>query len=388
MGSAGADIWSASRYRLALVAFAFVALHLCLDWLGQRYADAAQSITPWNPAAGLGIILVCRFGRRAAPLILPTTLISSLMLRGPAEPTMLAVMEGLLVGMIYSIAAIVLTSDRVGFKSRLNTVKDLILLMLAAVSGSLAVATSYVLILAAYGHVALDNVVAPVLRYWVGDLIGIMIVVPFGLLALDSRLDLKPTGSRLLLLLTTAVLMTVAIAYRDAGGFTYFYFLFLPVIWAALGYGIEGVVPVLALIQAGVFVTVTALKMDFLDITHFQARMIALSATGLIAGVLVSERQRFEAHYRRQQQALAQVALRGGMGEFGAAIAHEVNQPLSAAGTFAGLVVESLTTEELKDPSLIENAHKVVRQIDRASGVVRRLRALVKLARDDQAPVS
>lgn len=54
--------------------------------------------------------------------------------------------------------------------------------------------------------------------------------------------------------------------------------------------------------------------------------MIALSATGLIAGVLVSERQRFEADNRRQQQALAQVALRGGMGEFGAAIAHEVNR--------------------------------------------------------------
>lgn len=50
--------------------------------------------------------------------------------------------------------------------------------------------------------------------------------------------------------------------------------------------------------------------------------------------------------------------------------------------------MESLAAEKLQDPTVIENAQKVVRQIDRASAVVRRLRALVKLARDDQAPVS
>lgn len=108
--------------------------------------------------------------------------------------------------------------------------------MLTAVVSSFTVATCYVLTLALYGQVALGASRAGVLilRYWIGDLIGIMVVVPFGLLALRSRLDFSPSRSQLLLLAATALLMAVAIKYRDIGGFTYFYFLFLPVIWSAL----------------------------------------------------------------------------------------------------------------------------------------------------------
>ena len=76
------------------------------------------------------------------------------------------------------------------------------------------------------------------------------------------------------------------------------------------------------------------------------------------------------------------------MGELAAAIAHEINQPLSAAGTYTGLVAESLQTETLRDPTTVQTAAKAAAQISRAADVVRRLKTLVRLGRCDAAPTS
>lgn len=76
------------------------------------------------------------------------------------------------------------------------------------------------------------------------------------------------------------------------------------------------------------------------------------------------------------------------MGELAAAIAHEINQPLSAAGTYTSIVAESLQGESLKDHSIGEMAEKAAAQIDRAADVVRRLRTLVRMGRSDLSATS
>lgn len=116
--------------------------------------------------------------------------------------------------------------------------------------------------------------------------------------------------------------------------------------------------------------------------------MLILAVTGLVAGVLVSERRVAEIRLRMNQDALSHVSRLGSMGELAAAIAHEINQPLSAAGTYTGLVAESLGGESLRDPSTLELARKAAVQIGRAADVVRRLRTLVRLGRTDMVPTS
>jgi C4-dicarboxylate-specific signal transduction histidine kinase len=116
--------------------------------------------------------------------------------------------------------------------------------------------------------------------------------------------------------------------------------------------------------------------------------MLVLAVTGLVAGVLVSERRLAEAQLRANQNALSQLSRLGSMGELAATIAHEINQPLSAAKTYTGLVAESLQTESLRDASTVEMANKAAIQIGRAADVVRRLRALVRMGRSDLVPTS
>jgi two-component system, LuxR family, sensor kinase FixL len=110
--------------------------------------------------------------------------------------------------------------------------------------------------------------------------------------------------------------------------------------------------------------------------------------TGLVAGELVSEGRRTESQLRLHRESLAQVARLGNLGELAAAVAHEINQPLTAAGTYARIVNDALH-EGGADPLMVaETAQKAAAQIERAAEVVRRLRALVRLDRSARAPCS
>jgi C4-dicarboxylate-specific signal transduction histidine kinase len=108
--------------------------------------------------------------------------------------------------------------------------------------------------------------------------------------------------------------------------------------------------------------------------------------TGLIAGALVTEHRRTESQLRAHQESLARVARLGSAGELAASVAHEINQPLMAAGTYTRLVAETLRSQNKNDALAIETAGKAVAQVERASEVVRQLRALIRLDQSGRAP--
>jgi C4-dicarboxylate-specific signal transduction histidine kinase len=122
-------------------------------------------------------------------------------------------------------------------------------------------------------------------------------------------------------------------------------------------------------------------------VTAFQALMLVLAMTGLIAGALVTGNRRTEYQLRLHQDSLARLARLGSMGELAAAVAHEINQPLMAAGTYARLVVDTLQAGPGKDATVVETASKAANQVERAAEVVKRLRALIRLDQSGRAPV-
>jgi C4-dicarboxylate-specific signal transduction histidine kinase len=75
------------------------------------------------------------------------------------------------------------------------------------------------------------------------------------------------------------------------------------------------------------------------------------------------------------------------MGELAAAIAHELNQPLMAAGTYTRIVNDAIASGDADAATVAETSQKAVAQVERAAEVVRRLRALVRLDRSNRAPV-
>jgi C4-dicarboxylate-specific signal transduction histidine kinase len=159
-----------------------------------------------------------------------------------------------------------------------------------------------------------------------------------------------------------------------------FYLLFLPIVWMALRGGLEGVTIGLLLTQLGLIIGVT-LSPRPEGFTALQTLMLVLTATGLIAGELVTEHRRAEAKLLLQQKALARIAQVGGMKELSAAIAHELNQPLTAARTYARLVADAAREECVNSADIADIAAKAVAQVERAAQVVRSLRSLLSLDR-------
>jgi two-component system, LuxR family, sensor kinase FixL len=366
---------------------AYLGSHLLLDFLSHLYPLGDLGITAWNPSAGLSFVLLLTYGRDALPYYLMALVISSVVVRGSPTPA-IGLAESAIRFSVYGWVVLTLLRRQVGFDRSLSSVRDLFLLLIIACGGTAAVSGLNVLLLMGSGLLAPQDLSQALLRCWVGEMIGIAVVAPFGLLAL-ARKQLINVDWEAMVQMASSVLLTMAVAlvYAETDQLQLFYLLFLPVTWIAVRSGIEGVSAALLLIQAGLYLGLLFAD-HTVDIFDFQARMLVLAVTGLVAGVSVTERRLAEAQLRMNQHALAQLSRLGSMGELAAAIAHEINQPLSAAGTYTNVVAESLKDETLKDPSVGELARKAAMQINRAADVVRRLRTLVRLGRSELSPTS
>jgi C4-dicarboxylate-specific signal transduction histidine kinase len=170
--------------------------------------------------------------------------------------------------------------------------------------------------------------------------------------------------------------------------FQLFYLLFLPIVWMAVRNGTEGVSAGILLTQLGVILGVRLVPGEREELVAFQALMLVLAVTGLVAGELVTERRRVESQLRLHQESLARLTRLNSVGELAAALAHEVNQPLMALGTYTRLVADMTSSTSPDAAELAEIAKKAVAQVDRAAEVIRRLRALVRLDRSNRAVCS
>jgi C4-dicarboxylate-specific signal transduction histidine kinase len=158
-----------------------------------------------------------------------------------------------------------------------------------------------------------------------------------------------------------------------------FYLMFLPVVWMAGRHGLAGAVTAVALAQVGLILTIANLAHTVFDLTTYQGMMLVLALTGLALGITVNERRRSEQQLRAQQESYARLSRIDTIGEFSVSLAHEINQPLTAAATYARLAIEDL--EQPADAGRTaarENIFRSLRQIERASDIVRQLRAFIQ----------
>jgi two-component system sensor kinase FixL len=226
---------------------------------------------------------------------------------------------------------------------------------------------------------------AATLRYWVGDMIGIMVVTPFAMIALTRDHVLRMSLETLLQF--AAIICALALVlYAEEQRFQLFYFLFLPIVWMAVRAGLEGVSAGIVITQVGLIVGVMVFPAGGHNVTGLQILMLVLSATGLVAGELVTERRRTDSRLRLHQESLSRVTRLGSMGELAVAVAHELNQPLMAARTYTRLVEDKICSGNADPATVAETAKKALAQIERAAEVVRSLRALVRLDRSNRAP--
>jgi two-component system, LuxR family, sensor kinase FixL len=264
--------------------------------------------------------------------------------------------------------------------------RDLVVLMIVAAASAAFVASSYVGLTIAAGLLTPRDFVAAALRYWIGDVIGVLVVAPFALFALTRRRILPISIETALQCAAVVGALMLVFSIAEEREFQLFYVLFLPIVWMAVRNGTEGVSAGILITQLGVILGARFLPNEREELIAFQALMLVLAVTGLIAGGLVTERRRMESQLRLHQESLSRLTRLGSIGELAAAVAHEVNQPLTAAGTYTRLVADITNSGNADAAEVAEIAKKAAAQVDRAAEVIRRLRALVRLDRSNRAP--
>lgn len=372
----------------AAIAVGYLASYVLLDWVSFIQPFAPYGITPWNPPTGLSFVLVLLFGQRYVPLLFAAPLLADLLVRQLPLPWPVEFAVCVVIGGGYAAGLSFLLRPATRFNPALASMRDLVLLLAVAGVSSAVVAACYVAVLASVGLLTSQTYVPAALQFWIGDVIGIAVVAPFALIVLTRGRAFSVTRENALQIVAIVAALTFVFIYAEKHRFEFFYILFLPIIWMAVRGGLELVTIGILLTQVGLILGVQLLPQQGVDVAAFQALMLVLAMSGLAAGAVVTGHRRTEAQLRLHQDSLAHVARLGTIGEFAAMIAHEMNQPLMAAGTYTRLTADTLRSVGPAGAAALETAEKAATQAQRAADVVRQLRALIRLDQSGRAPVA
>ena len=363
-----------------LASAAFFAGYVALDWVSYIHPMQQYSITPWNPQPALAIALLMKGGQRYLPLVFAAVVTAAWVVRGGhgTPGATLLVCGALSLGYAAVAAALV---SRGGIRPALSRAGDVLRLVAIVAAGTLITGTLYIAALMSVGAGPLVAPYGALVRFWIGDAAGVVVTLPFVLMLADAgrRSELlallRRRDAALLfgILVATMVLILLVPPYNLV---RFFYVLFLPLILVATRLGLCGATLAALAIQGAIVVSGEVQGYQVITIFELQSLLIALAVTGLFLGVVVDERERAAEELRRSMRLAA-------AGEMAAALAHELNQPLTAALTYAraGLAV---ARQASPTPGLLEDTlAKLVGEASRAADVLRKLRDFFRTGATD-----
>jgi signal transduction histidine kinase len=347
----------------------FAPCYLLLDWVSYIDPLGPFNITPWNPQPALAIAWMLLGGLVHAPIVLATILLADAVVRDLPGSYWVPVVTAAVLAAGYAAIAWAL-----GFllrpKPSLHTLRQLTVFIAVVVPGTAVIAAGFIAVLLLSGQIEAGTALPGWLRFWVGDAVGILVTAPLLLVVADRerRHSFEKALNKAEIYLQVAfVAAAIWIIFGGAGGdpFHHVYLLFLPLIWIAIRNGLAGAIIGVATVQLGVVIGIHHHSLTTLPVVELQALVAALTLSALYLGVMVDERERANEGLR---QSLGLAAA----GEMAGAIAHEVNQPLTALtnyGHSGQMLLRAGRSSELGD--VLE---KMLAEAQRASEVVRRLR--------------
>jgi signal transduction histidine kinase len=297
--------------RTVRLAVLYLLAYWFLDWISFIFPAKQLDITPWNPSVAASLVLVFLRGWRWAPMLFVGAVASNIVVGHVDAPPLPILAVNLAEALIYGAAGWIMQGPlRVGADFR--TLRDVLVFIGVTVPASALMAALYVATFWMAGMIAARDLLPLILEYWVGDMIGVTVVVPAFLIYLHHFAStgwLKAFLSWEVLAQVGSVALALWIMFfwPDPIIGPLFYPLFIPLVWVAARYGLPGVTLVLLLMQVGVVATVEMLDITMSLATQLQFLMLALSWTGLLLGAVISERTRAQASVARGEARLRSI---------------------------------------------------------------------------------
>lgn len=344
---------------------AIIGAYILLDWVSNIHPSHQLNITPWSPAAGLALVLLLRLPKLGPPLLCCAIFLAEIFIRqGVAGwPTALLASSTLTAGYFALSKALrqgLFANDR-EFVVWLGTI----------VAGTLLNSMLFILIMGLSGLIPSGAWGGAIVRHWIGDLVGIVVFMP-----MFWQLSSAPGRRRLFVdgwnfqtfgyIGLTLAITWLGFGLGPAAASKYFYFLFLPVIWAASRQGVTGAAISAVAVQLMIIIAVLSLGFQELPVFELQLLALVLTTVGFFIGVTVDERRQASEQLRHSLRLAA-------ASEMAAALAHELNQPLTALKMYGSACRQLLQRGETGD-SLGDAIDRIMSESTRAADILHRLR--------------
>ena len=346
--------------------------YVFLDWASYIHPLHGLNITPWNPAPALGLLFLLRYGRRMLLPLALAILAADAWVRNLPLSLLTSIGLALLLAAGYLAIAETLRrrlSSAGAFNDRRGLIEWMAIVSLGTLLNSLAFAATLSLARLIPAGAAQEVF----FHYWIGDGVGVLVSMPILWMLMEERgrlqlLAMLRSWEAPVYLLATglALWLTFGQGGAAAADFKYFYILFMPVVWAAARQGLAGAVFSAAIVQAGIIGSVQFLGFSTMTLLEIQVLAAEMALFGFFVGVIVDEKLRVSAELRQTLRLAA-------AGEMAGALAHELNQPLTALSAY-GSACEKLLEQGETGERLRDAIRRMVSESHRAADVVRRLR--------------
>lgn len=366
-----------TRRRAWLASAVYVLAYLLLDWASHIEPHALLGISPWDPPAGLSVALLVTYGLGTIPAVAVASIGGELLMRALPVPAGYAILAALMMAAGYT-SAVVGLRGKLRIDPRLGSLRDLAWFSIVVVIAALVVALGFVGIYGLADTESSEHWLRTAFHFWIGDVTGIMAVTPFILVhAPRLRLGLaawRPTPAMLAEGATLCLSVWVVFGPVVTDDFRFFYLLFLPVIWIAMRHGMQGATMAVLGVQMGLILGVHYRGEAAGTVLELQLLMLSLAMTGLFLGMVVNERRGALSALNDRESELNRMLRLAGAGEMASALAHELNQPLSAITAYLRALRAMAESPEGREKQIVETIDKSVKEAARAAEVVRRLR--------------
>ena len=374
-----------------IAAGALILAYAGLEWMSFIHEYKGVPVTPWNPGLGVAFGLIVLRGAAYGLVLFACVVIAEIFVLQTdlAWPIILTIAA--VVATSYTGAAIV-ARGYLRLDVGLSHVRDVLVLLATGVAGAAVVAALLAGLLLTTNELDLDDLGKSALPLFVGDVLGIAVVTPLMLRLSGRWRELSQAVSRplitevILFLLATGFALWMIVGSDRPNDYKYLSLLFLPVVAVAVRHGIDGSCLALGATQLGLVALLKAYGYGAPTFTEFQIVMFVLTMTGLLVGVIVSERQRADlerppGRSAAQGKPIGSGACRASQhGERHGLRAGARNQSAYDCGTRTRALGAAAAASA---PIPIwrranTNLSTLVTQIDHAAGVVRRMREFLR----------
>src|SRR5258708_6901345 len=278
------------------MAAACLAAYVLLAWVSFIHVHKGLPVTPWDPGLGVVFALMVFAGPRAGFVLLAGVVIAEVLVLQHEVEWPIIIGIAAITSLSYA-AVTALARQIFQIDSGLFHLRDVLMLLAAGFAGGVMDWFLLTLFLLAVEQLDFRDIVQVFSPLLIGDTIGIAVVTPLLLrfvfrrrrIAWRDLFAIAPEG--ILYLVVIGAALWAINGSESLHGFRLFYLLFVPVVIAAVRHGLDGACFSLAITQFGLIGLMRFSGYDAAEFTEFQAQMLVLTVTGLIVGVVVSDRE-------------------------------------------------------------------------------------------------